>query len=298
MRPRVSSETRACFALPRLRRRFSGAAGTQGAAAGHRLTRAGCCVLSLFGKTPAITERWPAHTRMLNPTLLQAFCDRFYGYGTADAPHWFISMEEGGGTTEAEIGARVMAWDSRGRRELEEVDEFHNAIDQSKWFGSRPPIQRTWAAMIRMLLAMDGESTDTESVRIYQRDRLARRGGTTRLTPLFPLPAQSLNHWHYANWSTASHLRNRSAYRAAFESSRVAHLGGAVTQHAPRTVAFFGLTYLPYWSQVAGTELHAAAEGVYVGRRRSTKFIVCKHPATRGIRNDYFVSAAQTLSAM
>jgi hypothetical protein len=39
--PQVSSETRARFALPRLRRGGSSTAGTEGAAAGHRLTRAG-----------------------------------------------------------------------------------------------------------------------------------------------------------------------------------------------------------------------------------------------------------------
>ena len=44
---------------------------------------------------------------MLNPSLLQAFCEGFYGYGAADARHWFISMEEGGGTSEQEIQAYV-----------------------------------------------------------------------------------------------------------------------------------------------------------------------------------------------
>lgn len=234
---------------------------------------------------------------MLDATLLQQFCDRFYGYGVVDAPYWFISMEEGGGKTEIEIASRLAAWDTRGRRELEDVDEYCRAIDQSKWFDSRPPIQRTWAAMIRMVLAMMGETTDAESVRAYQRGHLARSGGTTRLSPLFPLPAQSLDHWYYSQWSTTSHFANRQAYRGAFESARIAHLAAAIIKHSPRTVAFFGISYLSYWSQIARTELHVTAEDTFLGESGSTKFIVCKHPATKGIPNEYFVSAARALGA-
>lgn len=234
---------------------------------------------------------------MLDPALLQEFCNRFYGYGVADAPYWFISMEEGGGKTEDEIASRLAAWDARGRRELEDVDEYHRAIDQSEWFDSYPPIQRTWAAMIRVLLAMTGESTDAESVRAYQRDRLARSGGTTRLSPLFPLPAQSLDHWHYSQWSTTSHFADRQAYRGAFESARVAHLTAAITRYSPRTVAFLGASYLTYWSKIARTEFCSTAEGTFLGQNGSTKFIVCKHPATKGIPNEYFASAGRALRA-
>ena len=234
---------------------------------------------------------------MLDLTLLRHFCDRFYGYGVADAPHWFISMEEGGGKTEAEINERLAAWNKRGQRELEDVAEYHEAIGQSKWFSSRPPIQRTWAAMIRILLAMAGQSTDVESVRRYQRDRLARTGSATRLSPLFPLPAQSLDHWHYPRWSEGSHFANRQAYRAEFEAARVAHLASAINQHAPSTVAFFGTSYLAYWSRIAGVDFHATEEGTLIGASRKSRFVICRHPATKGIANEYFVSAGRALGA-
>lgn len=234
---------------------------------------------------------------MLETALLQDFCERFYGYGTLDAPHWFICMEEGGGKTESEIASRLAVWDIRGRRELEDVDAYHRAIGQDRWFSARPPIQRTWAAMIRMVLTIAGERTDAESVRAYQRDRLARQGGTTRLSPLFPLPAQSLDHWHYSQWSAVSHLSDRKAYRAALESNRVAHLAAAVGQASPPTVVFFGTSYLPYWSRIAGTELRPMPGGTHLGANGSTRFIVCKHPATKGISNEYFISAGHALSS-
>jgi hypothetical protein len=234
---------------------------------------------------------------MLNPTLLQAFCTGFYGYGAADANHWFVSMEEGGGNTEQEIQARLGAWDGRGRREIEEIDEFHRAIGQDKWFTYHPPIQKTWAAAIRMVLAIDGKATDLESVRAYQRDWLARAGGETRLSPLFPLPSKSIDHWNYEAWSGAQQFANRRSYKEHFESLRIEHLRKAILGSAPLTVSFFGASYFEYWARIAKSDFRVSSDGLQFGRMGSTKFVVCNHPATQGITNEYFISAAQVLGA-
>ncbi len=219
----------------------------------------------------------------------------FFGYGVADAGHWFISMEEGGGTTEEEIGLRLGAWDARGRRELEEIDEYHRAIGLGKWFSPHPPIQKTWAASIRIVLAMDGLSTAVENVRIFQRDSLARRGGKTRLSPLFPLPSMSLDHWKYSEWSGATELKDRASYKQHVEAARVTQLAESVGKFRPRTVVFFGSSYLSYWERIAGVEFTATPEGLLVATSNGTRFIVCKHPATQGMTNAYFLSAAAAL---
>jgi hypothetical protein len=232
---------------------------------------------------------------MLNPTLLQAFCEGFYGYGSADASHWFISMEEGGGASENEIQTRLDVWHSRGCRELEEIDEFHRSIRQDKWFGSRPPVQKTWAAAIRMVLSLEGKATDLETVRAYQRDSLARTGGQTRLSPLFPLPSISIDNWDYESWSGAVHFSNRSNYKKYFESMRIECLRKALLERVPRTVVFFGTSYLDYWSRIVQSEINSSPEGLQFGLVGNTKFVICRHPATQGITNEYFIAAANFL---
>lgn len=230
---------------------------------------------------------------MLDTTLLRDFCSSFFGYGTEHAHHWFISMEEGGGDTEQELELRINAWHERGRRELEDVAEYHHAINQQHWFGPHPKIQRTWAAMIRVALAFDGLPADTESVRAYQRDRLGRIGGSTRLSPLLPLPSKSLDHWLYAAWTQDHAFLTRSRYRDEFLSLRVAHLSQALALLRPRTVTFLGLSYLQHWQQVAGrTPLHASALG-HAGRSEGTSFMVCAHPAVKGVTNEYFAAVGR-----
>jgi hypothetical protein len=44
---------------------------------------------------------------MIDTGRLNDFMHRFYGYGSWDAPLWFVGMEEGGGSTIDEIELRL-----------------------------------------------------------------------------------------------------------------------------------------------------------------------------------------------
>jgi hypothetical protein len=231
---------------------------------------------------------------MLNPTLLRDFCSSFYGYGALDAAHWFISMEEGGGGSEQEIETRINVWLARGRTELDDIAEYHHDINQTKWFSPHPPIQRTWAAMIRVVLSFDSLATDVETVRVYQRDRLGRREGLMRLSPLLPLPSKSLNHWHYDAWTQDQAFVSRVKYRDMFADTRVKHLSQATRTLQPKTVTFLVLSYMEYWQQIASTKLVAHDELGYVGKANGTSFIACKHPAVKGVPNEYFVQVGHS----
>jgi hypothetical protein len=102
---------------------------------------------------------------MLDQHALNEFCENFYGYGEAHAPHWFISMEEGGGNSPEEVAARIGVWKVRGATELEDLGEYHRAIGVDKWFTSHPPIQKTWYASIRILLVLLGHLPTPELAR-------------------------------------------------------------------------------------------------------------------------------------
>lgn len=232
---------------------------------------------------------------MLDPNVLKAFCSGFYGYGAPDVPYWFITMEEGGGKTEVEVQTRLTAWKSRGSRELEEIHEFHRAINQASWFECRPKIQKTWAAAIRMVLIAEGKVPTTEGVRLFQRDRLARSGGNTRLSPLFPLPAQSLDHWNYSTWANDATFASRSQYKVELERARIEHLSEAIRKHEPSFVAFFGTSYLESWSRIAGIHMTPIDDALHYGRTSATKFIVCRHPTFHGVPHSHFEGAAHVL---
>ena len=231
---------------------------------------------------------------MLDSTLLKKFCSGFYGYGSNTAPYWFITMEEGGGKNEQDILNRLRAWDSRGRRELEEIQEYHIAIGQPSWFVTHPNIQKTWAAAIRMVLVAEGETPTTEIVRNFQRDRLARGGANNRLSPLFPLPSPSSDKWNYGNWTKDFSFSMRSEYIKSYENLRISHLSNAIRLHKPKFVVFFGTSYLHYWTRITGTPFLQNRSFLFA-YNETTRFIACLHPSYQGVSNSYFESAASML---
>src|SRR5439155_1753817 len=70
--------------------------------------------------------------------------------------YWLIGMEEGGGDSFDNVEKRLSAWNKRGRLELEDVAEFHRAIDLGEYFDEQPKRQPTWDKLTRILLSAEG----------------------------------------------------------------------------------------------------------------------------------------------
>lgn len=126
--------------------------------------------------------------------LLHTFMHGFYGYGNYQADYWFVGMEEGGGDTVQEINQRLTVWDQRGRREVEDVAEYHLALGIIHPFVEKAKLQPTWAKLIRVLLSIEGLSPTKEEVRRYQQQQWARSNGNVCLLELLPLPSPSTSH--------------------------------------------------------------------------------------------------------
>jgi hypothetical protein len=124
-------------------------------------------------------------------TLLQEFINGFYGYGNYHAPYWFIGMEEGGGGSFEEIRSRLNTWASRGRRELEDLADYHCAIGITRYWDKPVRLQLTWNRLIQILISIKGLETFARDRRHYQRDHLARENSETCLLELMPLPSPS-----------------------------------------------------------------------------------------------------------
>ncbi len=192
---------------------------------------------------------------------------------------------------------RLDAWLARGSNELEDAGEYCEAINLGKWFATRPPIQRTWSASIRMLLILSGVQPTTELVREFQRTSLGRRGSLSRLSPLFPLPSKSIAHWNYGEWAAGIEFSSRRSYRKHLERLRIRHLSEQISEHAPSTVVFYGQSYSQYWHAISGAIFTNQPAGFATARNTRTKFVVAKHPAVKGITNEYFESIARYLAA-
>lgn len=81
---------------------------------------------------------------MFDDVLLEDFMDRFYGYGNYQGDYWFIGMEEGGGSSFEDIDKRLKTWKKRGRRELEDVAEYHIEMGITSLFR-----KRWWAVILK-----------------------------------------------------------------------------------------------------------------------------------------------------
>ena len=235
-------------------------------------------------------------TGSLDDHLLQQFMHTFYGYGNYDAPFWFVGMEEGGRDTVPYINRRLRLWAERGKRELEDLAEWHLAEGPHRHFTGRPPLQPTWNRLMRILLTAKGESPTISALRTYQKEKLGRTGGESCLVELFPLPAKSTGSWFYGEHSRLPQLANRKRYRQALAPQRVRHLRSRLLVHRPQHVIFYSTNarYRRWWQKIARTDFQQISDKpgddppLYQGHDGHTTFIICRHPVSVGITNDYF----------
>jgi len=234
---------------------------------------------------------------MLNDELLEDFMQGFYGYGTFQAPIWFVGMEEGGGGSFEEIRRRLAAWDTLGRHALEDVVEYHKMFGVERFWNEPVVLQPTWASIIRVLLGSRGLSPTTEEVKTFQRETLGRANSGTCLIELLPLPSPNTATWLYASLSSLPKLQSRKTYLTYYSPLRIQQIQALIAEYRPPIVVFYGLGYLPLWQAVADNALRPSEPaGFYMGHHGSSTFVAIKHPASRGVANSYFDSVGQLIA--
>ena len=226
---------------------------------------------------------------MLDSALIQEFIYGFYGYGAYSAPYWFIGMEEGGGGSLDEIQQQLAAWDARGRRELEDVASYHRAIGITRFWDEPVRLQSTWNRLIRVLLTAKGQKPSSYEVKDYQKSQLGNENGETCLLELMPLPSPGTAKWLYGKISNLPILANRKKYLEEVSATRIRHIHSRIAEHHPSLILFYGLGYMNYWCEIAGVSFEMrGTDAFYASRIGSTVVVVSKHPAARGITNEYF----------
>lgn len=235
---------------------------------------------------------------LLDRSALKEFMETFYGYGNLNGAFWLIGMEEGGGHSCQDIEARLHAWQTRGKREIEDSAGYHRAFGVTHLFREHPKIQPTWGKLIRLLLAAEGmTSISAQQVREFQRDAFARSHSNHCVLELLPLPSPSTSHWIYGDCSDLPYLANRDHYRTYVAPYRMVHLQSLIQAYQPPCVVFYSFGYRwNYWENIAGVSLRDHPDmGCALGRNDHTLFVVTKHPAAKGVTNDYFETIGRLL---
>jgi hypothetical protein len=218
------------------------------------------------------------------------FARNFLGYGTYQAPFWFVGLEEGGGDSAEELARRINAWHSRGRRELEDLVDYHSAIGITQWLNPGPTIQPTWKGYIRTLLAARGLPTDPNAVRQYQASRFGRADGETCLLEINPLCRPSTEIPAYAIGTEG--LTDPETVRARYTQARVDRIRARITAHRPSVVLIAGLGNRDWAQVLAGGELTPTqvVKGLECWTRETdgTLYLLTNHPVAWGIPNAYF----------
>lgn len=225
----------------------------------------------------------------LNDELLQRFITTFYGSGNYEGQYWFVGMEEGGGNSLDQVAKRINTWHELGETELVDIYKFHIKINYPEYFTNPVKLQRTWMQMARIILVSKGLSTSVSDIKDYQRDIIGRSKSETCLLELLPLPSPNTATWHYDEWSSLPYLKNRKIYKNLCSPLRCEHLHSQINIYQPKAVVFMGSSYSKYWQSIMGHDVVVQDKGGFgAAQLGKTLFVIAKHPAARGIENNYF----------
>lgn len=70
-----------------------------------------------------------------------------------------------------------------------------------------------------------------------------------------------------------------------------------ISQYNPKVVVFYSLGYYKYWLEIAGIDLLQGVDTIYTGYNETTFFVVTKHPAAKGVTNEYFHQVGRLIAA-
>jgi hypothetical protein len=223
----------------------------------------------------------------------RAMARNSYGYGSWQAPCWFIGPEQGvgrheKGDLESALGVRVAAWVKLGRLDLNDCGKFHCEIGEKNWHCKEPVnLQPTWRPLLLTLLTFLRASTDDEVLRAYQRDRWGRLDGETCVIELSGLAAPDLE----------------NANANPFLNERIQVICERIRTHQPRFVVMYGRMQRKSWCAIAkavtgrlfpdGTETELPKTNILV--HESTALVWTPAPTAHGMKNEYWVRLGQRL---
>ena len=136
--------------------------------------------------------------------------------------------------------------------------------------------------LVRLTLAAQGITPDTEAVRTYQAQKFGCVAGGTVIAELMPLPSRNISQWIYSTLGGVPGIETREQDLELYRPRRVALLRGAIQAAAPRAVVFLGTSERDTWAQIAGTRFVEGPADATWGQVGATRFVVLD--ASNGVR--------------
>lgn len=220
--------------------------------------------------------------------LIERRIQNFFGYGSLDAPVWFVGMEEGLGhksDIDRKLEIRFRAADGKVvidmRKDLRELEEH------MKWFERGGKIQPTWKYPIALYLFFRNKnrSVTKEEIRHHQTVILGDCEIKETVTiELMPLPAQKADEatWLYAKYGISG-LTTRREYIETYKAMRIIKLRALIEKHKPRLIIFFSLKYREDWVRIMGEDAKEITRQFYFGTKNETSFCITPQSSMPGM---------------
>jgi hypothetical protein len=237
----------------------------------------------------------------IDPKIFSMYVNTLLRIGRADAPYWFVGLEEGGGSCENEIADRLDRWAKRGFPDIEFLSEggVPNPNHTSKYLPKlkhkhkegkrvRARLQRTWSNQLRIVLGIEGRSLNNEVIRKMQVSEHGTIDGSTSLLELYPLPCPNARKWIYGECGLGEEYSSKSVYRARLLLPRLELILADAAKYKPTAMVF------TTWQQRHAIRKHVSGLNeidigigkkpgkAMIGVRDGIVIVVCSHPA------DYF----------
>jgi hypothetical protein len=265
----------------------------------RRVTGIGCSIETTRDKGKLLLDLSIAGPAMIPENHIRWRLDKFWGYGSLDAPVWFVGMEEGlsnGG--EQYLEARFAATYSNVtvdiRRDMAAVK------DHMKWFTPRrAPLPYRLQATIKYPIALylylrDGKEPTKHEISVFQGRDFG--GGTTCAVELMPLPSNKTLEatWLYSNFVSLG-LVTRTQYLQKYKSVRVDKIRQLIYRHRPKLVIFYSVSYLADWEAVTGANFKQITRQMYFLCNSHTSFCVIPQGVARGMSYDRLYEYAKLI---
>lgn len=194
----------------------------------------------------------------IKPHTLQHWIENFYGYGSWNAPVWFVSHEEGGGEFPEDVAEKLDYFYAHHREStLCDIRELYRHLT-FRYEGPKAALYDThyayrfgpdavqnyfWKNLTAFASAFRNEAIP--DTLLYQRQSFAssalRREALIRL---FPLPAAHNHAWYY-NWLDLPEfpfLKSRSTYEQALFDKRIQTILSKIREYNPSLVLMYGMS--------------------------------------------------------
>lgn len=223
---------------------------------------------------------------MISSDLINDRIKNFWGYGSLNAPVWYVGMEEGlGPTTDTkELDIRFKAAD--GKATVDMRKDMSHLVGHMKWFKKDSPIQATWKYPIALYLYLKNHKIPSQQeIREHQGLILgdkAKKESTT--IELMPLPSQKAHEstWLYKKYDVPG-LNSRKEYLYTYKPKRVKELKNLIEKYSPKLVIFYSIGYLPEWTEIIGQKPKEITRQMYFAQKGETSFCILPQGASFGM---------------